>query len=120
MEKQSNDFFKVLPGMTKYRSECESLKGQAAVGVWNRARQWDCLRNEPRLATGRDTGVSGVLPSSELCMRWLLKWQGQKNQRLIIESHDGPRREGREIDQTEQSAGEASSRDPSGESSSLA
>ena len=68
-----NDFLEVLPRSTEYRSEGESLINQAATGVWYRARQCGCQRIERRFAIGRDTDVSGVRPSSESCVRWLLK-----------------------------------------------
>ena len=71
--KTANDFLEVLPRSTEYHSQGETQINQAATGVWYRARQCGCQRIERRFAIGRDTDVSGVRPSSESCVRWLLK-----------------------------------------------
>jgi len=68
-----NDFLEVLQRSIEYCSQGESLINQAATGVWYRARQCGCQRIERRFVIGRDTDVFGVRPSSESCVRWLLK-----------------------------------------------
>jgi len=62
-----------FPKVDRIRSDRESWKVTQPLVSDFGLRQWGCHRNEPRFATGRDTGVSGVPPFSELCVRWLLK-----------------------------------------------
>jgi hypothetical protein len=71
--KQRTISWRFCRGRPNTHSQGETQINQAATGVWYKARQWGCQGIERKFVIGRDTDVSGVRPSRESCVRWLLK-----------------------------------------------